>query len=108
MSDEATPQQPAPCPVVIRLRTPITEVDGVPLDVPLTKLTLRPLKAKDLRSYDERKPAMGQQIDFAGKLSGQPREVIDELSGPDLGEVMGVVDDFFLGIRRPGQPSSDG
>lgn len=105
--EAASTQAPAQGPVAIKLRKPIAVVDGMPLDAPIAKLTLRPLRAKDLRTYDDRKSSTALAVEYIGRLSGQPAEVVDELEGEDLGEAIAIVNSFFLSIRRPGQLSSD-
>jgi len=77
-------------------------------DVTVTKLTFRPLKAKDLRrlksSMDQ---PMALTLELAGYLSGQVTQVIDELEGEDLQEVLKVVGDFFGGTPKTGPTPSE-
>ena len=88
--------------VTIRLRHPIT-FGGRVVDV----LTIRPLKAKDLRRMKDSDTALQSSLNMAAWLSGEVFQVIDELEGEDLAEVMQVVNDFFLVIHRAGRSPSD-
>lgn len=77
----------------VQLRKPIQHGSEV-----ITQLTLRPLKGKDMRrlkaSTDQ---PMAMIIELAGYLSGQVTQVIDELEGEDLREVMQAVSGFLGG-----------
>jgi hypothetical protein len=92
----STPQEP----VTIELDHPI-QVGK--MREPLTELTLRPVKGKDLRrlktSADNPIP---MALELAGYISGQPTQVIDELCGNDLTEVLRVTSDFFGGTPETG------
>jgi len=113
MSDDTQepqePQRPAQGPVTIKLAKPITVVDGIALDRPITQIVISPLKGKHLRTYDERRPAMQMQLDLAGLLTGQDRAVINELESYDLADVLAAVNLFFMALRRrpTGSSSSD-
>lgn len=75
----------------VKLKTPIEGADQQ-----LTELSFRPLVAKDLRrlklSEDYKLDLL---LDLAGRLSGQPDHVIDQLAGSDLQEVIAVVSGFL-------------
>jgi hypothetical protein len=89
-------------PVVITLRKPITFGSRT-----ITELTIRPCKGKDLRRIDERLGNTKTALSMAGWLSGEPTQVIDELEGQDLGEVMDAVNGFLFAIRGIGESSSE-
>lgn len=89
-------------PVVIKLRSPITFGSRI-----VEQLTIRPPKAKDLRRLKDSDSAMQTSLNMASWLSGEVSQVIDELEGEDLAEVLEVVNLFFEGItRRTGEKSS--
>jgi hypothetical protein len=82
---------------VIELKSPI-EFGGTVIG----KLSLRPAKAKDLRDISVMKfeeLTFGQILDLAGRLAGQPREVMDQLSVEDVGQVMEVMMHFLGGSK---------
>jgi hypothetical protein len=81
-------------PVVVRLRKPITFGNRT-----VEQLNIRPPKAKDMRRMRESDGRMATALKMASLLTGEIDEVIDELEGLDLGEVIGVVNDFFLAIH---------
>lgn len=62
------------------------------------ELTIRPPKAKDLRKLPER-PATGDLLDLAARITGQPPSVIDELGMADTMALLDIVGDFM----EPGQ-----
>lgn len=67
------------------------------------ELTIRPCKAKDLRRLQaspERPLAM--TFELAGYLTGQVAEVIDELEGEDMQEVLRVVSGFLDDGQKTG------
>ena len=60
----------------------------------ISKLVFRKPKAKDFR--DLKMPlSVGELLDLAGKLSAQPKPVIDELGVEDTKTILGVVGDFL-------------
>jgi hypothetical protein len=78
-------------PVTLKLRKPITLGSQT-----ITELTFRPIKGKDLRRLKEpAERAMAMTLELAGLLSGQTTQVIDEIEGEDLQEVLRVVSGFF-------------
>lgn len=85
-------------PVTVLLHHPIQFGTRV-----VESLTLRPIKAKDmrrLRASTDRPMAM--MLELAGYLSGEVEQVIDELQGEDLQEVLRVVSGFFGGSLATG------
>jgi hypothetical protein len=72
------------------------------------ELNFRPLKGKDLRKL---KIVDGYSMDvilsLAGKLAGVPTQVIDELSGDDLGAVIALVSGFMPGSPSTGETPSE-
>ena len=73
-----------------------------------TALSFRPLKGKDLRRL---KVVEGYSTDviltLAGKLAGVPTQVIDELTGEDLGNVLTLVGGFMPGSPSTGEIASE-
>lgn len=67
----------------------------------ITELTLRKPKAKDFRNMPA-EPNVGDLLNLAGRLSGQPPSVIDELGVDDMLEVLGIVEVFIAGGRATG------
>lgn len=110
MSDDTSPNATEPAamtePVIITLRKPVTlEVrtgGGTKLKT-VTEITIRPPKGKDLRRVDRTKSPIAISLDMASWLSGEPPQIIDELEGADLREVLKVVDDFFVAIQATGK-----
>lgn len=88
-------------PVVITLRKPITFGGRT-----VTQLTLRAPKGKDLRRIKDSTSSLEDALDMAGWLSGEIKEVIDELEGDDLKEVIKVVNGFFAKLQGTGATSS--
>jgi len=80
-------------PVTIKLRKPITFGSRT-----IEQLTIRPVKGKDLRRMKDSDSALQSSLNMAGILSGEVSEVIDELAGEDLAEVLEVVNRFFESI----------
>lgn len=113
MSDDTSPAAAEPVsmtePVTITLRKPVTlEVrtgNGAKTKT-VTEITIRPPKGKDLRRVDRTKSPIAISLDMASTLSGEPSQIIDELEGADLREVLKVVDDFFVAIQSGGGNSS--
>lgn len=113
MSDETSPAATEPVamtePVTIILRKPVTlqvRTGNGPKEKTVTEITIRPPKGKDLRRVDRTKSPIAISLDMASWLSGEPTQVIDELEGADLKEVLRVVDDFFVAIQSGGSSSS--
>lgn len=87
-------------PVVVTLKVPVqfgTET--------VTEFRLRRPKAKDFRRMPM-EPKLGDLIDLAGSLAGQPKAVVDELDFEDLGKVLEVVGGFVPGGRESGSTAS--
>ena len=71
----------------------------------ITELELRDPKAKDFRKFPMQ-PAIGDVLDLAGHLAGQPKQVIDELGVQDMAEVFEIVGAFFPSGLETGTESS--
>lgn len=74
----------------IKLKTPI-DFAGEAISI----ITLREPKAKDLRLFPA-DPNTGDLLDLAGRLSAQPKQVIDELSMADMQAILKAVADFLV------------
>ncbi len=83
-------------PVTVKLKEPIPFGSET-----IAELTLRKPKAKDFRRMPMN-PGVGDLLDLAGQLSGQPKVVIDELGAEDMHEVLERVGDFFPSGRGTG------
>lgn len=85
----------------VTLKHPITHGSQT-----ITELVFRPLKAKDLRRLQSphTKP-MAMTLELAGYLSGQTIQVIDELQGEDVQEVIALVGGFIGGSQATGDAS---
>jgi hypothetical protein len=71
----------------------------------ISELEIRDPKAKDFRKFPMQ-PAMGDILDLAGHLAGQPKQVIDELGVQDMMEVFEIVGAFFpFGLETGIEPS---
>lgn len=71
----------------------------------IAEFTIREPKAKDFRKLPTQ-PNMGDLLDFAGCLAGQPKQVIDELGMEDMREVLEIVAAFFpTGLETGLEPS---
>lgn len=81
-------------PVTVRLSKTISLGSRV-----VQELTIRPVKAKDLRRVKDSDSSMISTLNMAGWLSGEVSEVIDELEGDDLARVIQVVNDFLFVIQ---------
>ncbi len=60
----------------------------------ISELVFKKPKAKHLRGIPQ-KPSVGDCLDFAGRICGQPNVVMDELSIPDMNAVLGVIEGFL-------------
>lgn len=97
-ADATTPASKASNePVTISLRKPITFANRT-----IAQLTIRAPKAKDLRRIKDSTSALEDSLNLASWCSGEVKEVIDELEGDDLREVLGVVNRFFRNLTAPG------
>lgn len=86
--------------VTVKLKEPVQFGSQV-----VDELVLRRPKAKDFRRLPM-EPTLGDILDLAGALSGQPKPVIDELGVEDLMEVSRIVGDFMPGgLASGGTPS---
>jgi len=68
----------------------------------ITELQLRRPKGKDLRKLKGGETSIGDILDIASKLAGEPPAVIDELDGEDSLRLAEVIGDFLGNSRRTG------
>lgn len=61
----------------------------------VNELSFRPVKAGDMRGQKFDVGSMDMILNLAGKLSGEVKEVIDELCWTDLMEVVAIVSGFM-------------
>lgn len=85
-------------PIVIRLRKPIAFGSRT-----VAELTVRPVKAKYMRSVKQSDNSMESTLSMVSKLTGEVKEVIDELEGPDFRDVLEAVNGFLLAIQGTGK-----
>lgn len=64
-----------------------------------TEITLRRLKAKDLKDFRNDNDDMGQTLKIIGRLSGWPPEGVEELDAADLAAIGDIIEGF-TGRRR--------
>lgn len=99
--DEAQPGKPAYNePITLTLRKPVKAGDRM-----VTQLTIRPVKAKYMRVLGGSNSALEQTLQMASKLTGETTQVIDEIEGDDLRELMGHVNGFLFAIQGRGEKS---
>ena len=84
--------------VVYRLQYPIEFGSET-----ITELSLRRVKGKDIRAVRNTASPASETLDLIGRLSGQPRPVIDELDAIDVEEVGKIVE----GFTKSGPPTGD-
>jgi hypothetical protein len=84
----------------VKLKEPIRFGEQI-----VDELAIRKPKAKDFRAFPMN-PTMGDVLDLVGRLSGQPKQVIDELGFEDLAEVSKIVEGFIPGGRATGTEPS--
>jgi hypothetical protein len=70
----------------------------------IDELTLRKPKAKDMRQFPLN-PQMGDMLDLASRLAGEPTSIIDELSVQDMTRVVEVIGDFLGASQATGTPA---
>lgn len=85
-------------PVIIKLDKPITFGSRT-----VEQLTIRPVKAKDLRHDKDTDSGMVRTLAMLSRLSGEPSQVIDELEGNDLKRALKAVNDFLFAIQETGE-----
>lgn len=61
----------------------------------ITHLEIRKPRAKDLRKFPAQAKTLGEMLDFAAHLCGQPPSVIDQLSLEDAMGLFEVIMDFL-------------
>ena len=97
---DATPETPKRSPnepIIIPLRKPFMFGSRS-----VETLTVRPVKGKDMRRINKADGDAATTLKMASILTGEVAEVIDELQGEDLGEVLAAVNFFFVSIQATG------
>lgn len=90
-------------PIVRRLRAH----GGEEREETITEITIRRLKAKDLRVVEKAAGKFSQSLALIGALTGLSPQVVDELDGEDVEGIGEVVGDFFPGRLPTGETSSE-
>jgi hypothetical protein len=86
--------------VKIKLKDPVSHGSET-----IKELEIRKPKAKDLKEMPLMNQNIGHFLTMASNLSGQPPSVIEELSIPDMQEVVAVVQNFIEGSPQTGKGS---
>ena len=74
----------------------------------ISELVFQPCKAKHLiRCTESKDNVIPYMLELAGFLSGQPSQVIGELEGSDVWEVVAICSDFFAGSQPTGKKLSE-
>lgn len=88
-------------PIVLRARTQ----GGPEVETTLTELTVRQLKAKDLRMLDTVQGRIAQSLAIIAALTGLSAKAVDELDVSDIEGLGEIIGDFFPGRRETGETS---
>lgn len=81
---------------VMQLQEPVAQGSQM-----ITELRIRKPKAGDMRALPG-KPEMTHLLDLGGRLCGQPPSVINELSVPDMMELLEIVGNFITPGQKTG------
>jgi hypothetical protein len=74
-----------------KLKNPVSYLDET-----ITELTLRPIVARDLRAFPVGGAmSFGDFLDIAGNLAGQPKSMVDRLSGEDAMSLVSKISAFL-------------
>ncbi len=73
----------------------------------IEELSIRRLKAKDLREIDRQPGKMAQSLALIAALTGQPVHVIDDLDVADIEGIGEIIGDFFPGSLGIGARASE-
>jgi hypothetical protein len=91
------------------LKFPITQkfrnTDGVVREEVVETVTVRRVRAKDLRSLDKHEGKFGQSLAMISALTGLPLTVIDELDAADIEGLGEIIGDFLPTRQETGEPS---
>lgn len=71
----------------------------------IDEVTVRRLKAKDMKMLDKVNGKFAQALSMIGALTGLDSTVVDELDGEDVQALSEMVGDFFPGLQGSGEPS---
>lgn len=85
--------------IVVKLKEPIEFGSRT-----IEELVIRKPKAKDMRKFPLN-PQMGDMLDLASVLAGEPTSVLDELSVPDMTRIIEVIGDFLGDSQATGTPA---
>ena len=69
----------------------------------ILELDVREPRAKDLRKFPAQAKTLGEMLDFAAHLCGQPPSVIDQLTLEDAMGLFEVIMDFLPDSLKIGQ-----
>lgn len=69
----------------------------------ITEVTVRRLKAKDLRTVEKATGTISQSLALIGALTGLPAHTVDELDGEDVAGIGELVGDFFPARQATGE-----
>ena len=71
----------------------------------ISELTVKQIKAKDLRKFPTNSKTLGEMLDFAAHVCAQPPSVIDDLCLEDAMELFEVIMSFLPDGLKTGQPN---
>lgn len=98
-TDSTKPVKPAYNePITLTLRKPVKHGELM-----VTEITIRPIKAKFMRTLDRSASPLEQTFSMANKITGQTTQVLDEIEGDDLRDLLKHVNGFLFAIRGTGQ-----
>ena len=87
-------------PVTVTLKSSAGEREET-----ISFLTLRRMKAKDMRLADKIGGDVSTSIEMIAKLSGQPVAVIDELDAEDFTAIGAIIEGFTAPGQKTGESS---
>lgn len=76
-------------PTTVHLFDPVQDIDHEGRKV--AELVLQPLLAKHLRSFPAQGQTLGDTLNLAGEMAGQPPHIIDQLGMPDVNALSEIV-----------------
>jgi Phage tail assembly chaperone proteins, E, or 41 or 14 len=88
-------------PIVLRTKVQ----GGAENETTLEEVSVRRLKAKDLRMLDTVQGRMAQSLAIIAALTGLTAKAVDELDGEDVEGLGEIIGDFFPGRQEAGETS---
>jgi nitrate reductase gamma subunit len=88
-------------PIVLRTRVQ----GGAEAETTTTEVTVRRMKAKDLRMLDTVQGKFTQSLAIIAALTGLSAKAVDEMDGEDIEGLGEIIGDFFPGRQETGETS---